>query len=115
NLKAATNLLKTAKIKAEYYLLVLKEFRAGKGDFVYMDPPYAVENSNGFTSYTKEVFTWSEQQKLAKEFSALAESGCNVMVSNANVESILKLYRDIAKEIIPVRAGRMINSIASQR
>jgi DNA adenine methylase len=115
NLKAVSALLKTAKIRPDYYPPVLREFRAGKGDFVYLDPPYAVENGNGFISYTKEVFTWSEQEKLAKEFATLAESGCHVMVSNANEEAINQLYKDVAKEIIPVKVGRMINSVGSQR
>ena len=115
NLKAASKLLMTAKIKPGYYLPVLREFQAGKGDFIYMDPPYAVENSNGFTSYTKEVFTWPDQEKLAKEFATLTEIGCNVVVSNANEEAIIKLYRNVAEEIIPIRAGRMINSVGSQR
>src|SRR2546426_525371 len=52
NLKAASDLLRKATIKTEYYLPVLKEFHAGKGDFVYADPPYSSENSNGFTAYT---------------------------------------------------------------
>lgn len=115
NLKAASTLLKTAKVRPDYYPPVLREFRASKGDFVYLDPPYAVENGNGFISYTKEVFTWSEQEKLAKEFATLAESGCYVMVSNANEEAIKQLYKDVAKEIVPVKAGRMINSVGSQR
>lgn len=115
NLRAASTLLKAAKIRADYYPTVLREFHAGKDDFVYLDPPYAVENGNGFISYTKEVFTWSEQEKLAKEFASLAETGCNVMVSNANDEAIVQLYKDTAKEIVPVKVGRMINSIGSQR
>lgn len=115
NLKAASLSLRSAKIKAEYYLPVLKEFNAGERDFVYLDPPYASENSNGFTSYTKEVFSWGEQQKLAKEFASLAQNGCLVMVSNANEKSIRQLYEDTAKAIIPVKADRMINSNGSQR
>jgi DNA adenine methylase len=115
NLKAASSLLKSAKIRAGYYLPVLSEFHAGEGDFVYMDPPYASEESNGFTSYTKETFSWTEQQKLAREFATLAEKGCHVMVSNANVEHVRELYRDVAKVIIQVKADRMINSNGNQR
>ena len=115
NLKAASALLKPSHIEAGYCLPVLREFRAGRGDFVYLDPPYASETSNGFTSYTKEVFSWAEQQKLAKEFASLAKKGCFVMVSNANEESIRNLYVGSAKAIIPVKSDKMINSIGSQR
>ena len=115
NLRAAGSLLKKATIRAEYYLPVLKEFHATKGDFVYLDPPYSVDGSNGFTSYTKDTFNWSEQQKLAKEFAVLAESGCKVILSNTNEKPIRDLYVDTAKTMVPVKADRMINSNGKQR
>jgi DNA adenine methylase len=115
NLKGASSLLRKATIRAEYYLPVLKEFHATRGDFVYLDPPYSSEGSNGFTSYTKDTFNWSEQQKLAKEFVALAESGCKVILSNANEKPIRDLYVESAKAMIPVKADRMINSNGKQR
>jgi DNA adenine methylase len=115
NLSAASELLKSAKIRAEYHLPILKEFNAGTGDFVYLDPPYATENSNGFTSYTKEAFSWAEQKRLAKEFVTLAQNGSHVMVSNADEKAIRELYSDSAKAIIRVKAGRMISSNGNQR
>jgi len=114
-LKADSILLKRARIEAGYYLPVLREYHTGKGDFVYLDPPYSVEGSNGFVSYTKEIFNWAEQEKLKKEFSALAERGCYVMLSNANEKVIKDMYEGLAKTIIPVKADRMINSVGKQR
>jgi len=115
NLIAASALLQSSRIKAEYHLPVLKEFHAGKGDFVYLDPPYASENPNGFIGYTKEIFSWAEQQRLAKEFVRLAQAECYVMVSNANEKSIRELYSESAKAIVRVKADRMINSNGKQR
>ena len=115
NLRAASALLKSATIRAEYCLPLLEEFQPGEGDFVYLDPPYASETSNGFTSYTKEVFSWSEQEKLAREFAKMSKRGCQVMVSNINEKAIEDLYRESARAIIPVKADRMINSKGNQR
>jgi len=115
NLKHASLMLNSATIEAGYYNVVLKEFQAGKNDFVYLDPPYAVENGNGFTSYTKELFNWPEQERLAKEFARLARKGSKVMLSNSDTEKVRELYEDIAEAIIPVKADRMINCNGKKR
>ncbi len=115
NLREASGLLKSATITPGYCNVVLREFHAGEGDFVYLDPPYAVENGNGFTSYTKELFSWHEQERLAKEFASLAEKGCYVMLSNADTEGLRDLYADVARTIIPVKADRMISSNGKRR
>jgi DNA adenine methylase len=116
NILGAGELLRSTKIEQGYYNFVLRQYNAGEGDFVYLDPPYAVdENANGFTSYTKELFNWAEQERLAKEFSRLVESGCHVMLSNSDTPEIRKLYAGEAKAIITVKADRMINSNGKKR
>lgn len=115
NLKVVSNLLRTAKVEPGYCLPILEEFEPTEGDFVYLDPPYATENSNGFTGYTKEAFTWLDQQRLAKEFVKLARNGCYVMMSNGGDRSIKDLYSNAAKAIIPIKVDRMINSRGDQR
>lgn len=115
NLREASALLESATVTPGYHNVVLKEFHAGKGDFVYLDPPYAVENGNGFTSYTKEQFSWHEQERLGKEFASLAEKGCYVLLSNSDTEKVRNLYADVAKAIIPVRAHRMISCNGKRR
>ena len=66
---------------------------AKKGDFVYLDPPYTAHHEqNGFRQYNDILFSWKDQQRLGDLAVTLAEKGCTVIVSNANHDSIIKLY-----------------------
>lgn len=67
--------------------------KARLGDVVYADPPYTVaHNYNGFLKYNDEIFSWSDQVRLRDALKGAAERGARVLVSNANHESIRKLY-----------------------
>ena len=62
-------------------------------DLVYFDPPYTVAHANnGFVKYNERIFSWNDQQRLAKHARRLASRGCRVMVSNADHPSIHELY-----------------------
>ena len=67
--------------------------RAGEGDIVYADPPYTVaHNYNGFLKYNDEIFSWADQVRLRDALKRAVERGATVLVSNANHDSIRKLY-----------------------
>lgn len=69
-----------------------------KGDFVYLDPPYAVQRkNNGFLKYNKRIFHWEEQVRLAEFARRLHEKGVYVLISNANAEEIIELYKGFEK------------------
>ncbi|WP_412770433.1 hypothetical protein [Ralstonia solanacearum] len=42
--------------------------------------------------YNERIFSWSDQQRLAKHARFLAERGCRVVISNADHPSIHELY-----------------------
>jgi len=66
---------------------------AGKGDVVYLDPPYTVAHgANGFLKYNAKIFSWTDQERLAAVAQALYARGCRVIVSNADHPSIARLY-----------------------
>jgi len=67
---------------------------AGKGDFVFVDPPYTVRhNNNNFVKYNSRLFSWSDQLKLASAIKRAARRGAEIMLSNADHYSVRKLYR----------------------
>jgi DNA adenine methylase len=66
---------------------------AKEGDIVYFDPPYTVHHgSNGFVKYNERIFSWKDQERLAKVAHRLAAQGVSVIVSNADHGSLRSLY-----------------------
>jgi DNA adenine methylase len=66
---------------------------AKKDDLVYFDPPYTLKHSNnGFVKYNASLFTWADQERLAKTARNLAARGVHVAVSNASHSAVRALY-----------------------
>lgn len=67
----------------------------GWGDLVYFDPPYTVKHDcNGFRRYNEAIFSWADQERLARVARQLATQGAHVIISNAHHPDILELYSD---------------------
>lgn len=88
---------------------------AGRGDFVFIDSPYAPLNPASFESYTKEGFDIESHRRLARLFDDLTARGCYCMLTNHNTELINELYGHKDYRIDVVSVKRMINSDASNR
>ena len=76
------------------------------GDFVYLDPPYAPENTKSFVGYVKDGFNIDMHMRLFNEIKSMQ----NIMfvMSNAKVPLVLEHFKDFACEDIVAR--RAINS-----
>ena len=67
--------------------------KAGKGDVVYADPPYTINGkSNGFIHYNDELFSWEDQQRLAKASERAARRGAFVAITGIWHADILSIY-----------------------
>jgi DNA adenine methylase len=86
---------------------------AGKGDFVYLDPPYVPLSPTGFTSYIPGGFGWDDQERLAASCAGLAKRGARFMLSNSDTPAVRKLYAKF--RIDKVLATRSINSNGASR
>jgi DNA adenine methylase len=96
--------------------------RAGAGDFVYLDPPYApLSETARFTSYTAGGFSTAAQERLQRAVIDLAARGAFVLLSNSSAPDIRRLYashgpaREAGLRAMTVPARRAINSRASSR
>ncbi len=93
NLRACANLLKSPGI-----FILTCDFEenikdAVRGDLVYLDPPYVTGHSdNGFIEYNEVLFSWQDQQRMAKIARRLAQKGVSIIISNADHPKIIELY-----------------------
>ena len=88
---------------------------ADKGDFIFLDSPYAPLNPTSFEAYTKEGFDIESHRRLARVFDELTEKGCYCMLTNHNTELINELYGNKGYRMDVVNVKRMINSDATNR
>jgi DNA adenine methylase len=94
---------------------------AGRGDFVYCDPPYApLSRTASFAQYTAGGFTAFDQARLQDAVIAAARRGALVVVSNSSAPEIVKGYsspaaRSAGLSVTRVAARRAINSQAERR
>jgi DNA adenine methylase len=68
--------------------------QAKSGDLIFLDPPYVTgHRNNGFIDYNEVLFSWEDQERLARVARSLRSRGCFVIVTNADHESILEIYQ----------------------
>lgn len=114
---AVSNYLNSVDIKilnGDYSISLEK---AKRGDFVYLDPPYAAisDDKKSFVGYTLNGFNDNEQLRLKNKFDELTNRGVNAMLSNSKVPLILELYKSKLYNIKTVKANRSINSNKDDR
>jgi DNA adenine methylase len=85
--------LSTAQLKYGDFEKITEQAKCG--DFIYFDPPYTILQEPGrFVKYNEQIFSWEDQVRLAKTAHRLVNSGCYVLVSNADHPDVLQLYQD---------------------
>jgi DNA adenine methylase len=111
-LRAASHALRKTKVLHADFERVVKSAEAG--DLVYCDPPYVPASaSSDFTRYTKDGFGPKDQERLRDCALRLKKLGVHVILSNADVPFVRKLYKGF--NIRAVKAVRAINSKGGSR
>jgi DNA adenine methylase len=106
NLMAASALLRRAQLLCADFTTILES--AGKGDFIYLDPPYVpVGRFSDFKRYTKDQFYEADQERLARTFHELSAKGCFILLSNSFNEKTAKLYSKFLQRT--VKMPRFVN------
>ncbi len=82
DLMLCSELLKGAKLIAGDFATTLEYVRAG--DFVYLDPPFAVQSRRVFREYGARLFGTSDVPRLAAELSMIKTRGADFLVSYAD-------------------------------
>lgn len=81
-----------------------------ENDFVYLDPPYAPENSKSFVGYTEDGFNLDTHNNLFKLTKHLNKKNSKFIMSNAKVELVTNNFPQTKYKIVDVTARRAINS-----
>lgn len=82
--------------------------KVNQGDFVYLDPPYAPENSKSFVGYVADGFTLDMHTTLFDSVKQLSDKGVKFLMSNAKVPLVSDSFAGYETENIVAR--RAINS-----
>ena len=78
-----------------------------ENDFVYLDPPYAPEDSKSFVGYIKGGFGMDKHNELFKQVNNLP---CSFLMSNSNVPLVRESFSDDMYRTDVIRCRRSINS-----
>ena len=111
-LRSASARLAGVEIRHESFEVTLADVR--RGDFVYLDPPYApVSETARFTGYTTAGFTVEHQTRLRDMCRELGARGVNFMLNNSDTPLVHELYAGFQIETVS-RSGTM-NSDGAKR
>jgi len=103
-LNCISDLIKDVEFKHSSFIESIKEVK--KGDFVYLDPPYAPENTNSFVGYVSDGFNLESHKLLFDEIKKMDE--IKFVMSNSKVELVLDNFNEYNCE--DIKARRAINS-----
>lgn len=112
--EGAAKLLKNADLRVSDFETVIDE--ASADDLVFADPPYTVRhNVNGFVKYNEQLFSWHDQERLADALARARDRGVKIVLTNANHQSIRKLYRERSFELHSVSRYSSISASSASR
>ena len=67
---------------------------AQENDFLFCDPPYAIQEEQSFVGYTQDLFDWDDQIRLANALERARQRNVNIFMTNVNHPSVRALYED---------------------
>lgn len=107
NMMEVSKLLKKTSIHRNDYRKFLVETTPKKGDFVFFDPPYLVDNVH---QYYKDTFTMSDFKELKRELDKLDKKGVSWMLTvnkNAQLAELFKKYNhNVIKKHSSISTGK---------
>jgi len=96
-----SKLLQTNKLVAGDFVKTLEHVKAG--NFVYLDPPFAVNSRRIFRQYGKRVFDSSDMSRFAEALTGIRQAKADFLVSYADCREARALARQWNSVRLPVR------------
>lgn len=110
-LKSAKALSSTTLHSTDFELFINDTVRTG--DFVYIDPPYALKNQRIFTQYGPDSFGTQDLERLAVAVDLVHDRGARFVVSYADCEEVRMKFDKWA--LYETTAQRNISGFAASR
>ena len=107
-LYSISNLIQGVIFVSNCFTKVIKNFK--KGDFVYLDPPYAPVNSKSFVNYVSDGFNLEMHKKLFEEVKLLNDKKIKFLMSNSKVKLVTDNFDKDDFNYQDILAKRTINS-----
>lgn len=93
NLKKVSKKLKTAEIIHGDFEQIIKS-KIKEGDFVYLDPPYAVENKRIFNQYGPQTFGLEDLKRLKDLLVYIGSKKARFLMSYASCPEVEQMFSD---------------------
>jgi DNA adenine methylase len=100
-LRACSRLLRRASVFHADFRKTLGLVRSG--DFVYLDPPYAVSNRRVFIEYGSSIFTLTDLEELGQLLAQISDRGATFVASYADCREARLAFRGWPWRRVPVR------------
>jgi DNA adenine methylase len=94
-------MLKETELLVADFAETLKHVRAA--DFVYLDPPFAVDSRRVFREYGARCFSTSDMVRLAENLKRIDHSGADFLVSYADSKEARAITREWNATRLPIR------------
>lgn len=112
-LEAARAVLSRAEIVLSDYATLVSQ-NAGKGDVVFLDPPYLpISEFADFKRYTRDQFHRDDHIKMRALVGEISGRGCTTIITNSNHPLVFELYGEFGVTVEQTR--RFINSNGAGR
>jgi DNA adenine methylase len=109
--RRAANLLHRASLREADFGMLLRTVT--RGDFVYLDPPYAVESRRVFRQYNQREFSTRDLERLSAQLRVIDRRGATFLVSYAECREARDLFR--YWNVRRIRVRRHVAGFASNR
>ncbi len=111
NFRKCAALLQRATLKCGDFGSLVSSVRAG--DFVYLDPPYAVESRRIFRQYDRRDFTSRDLTRLSEHLRTIESKGASFVVSYADCAEARRLFK--RWDVRRIRVRRNVAGFVSAR
>ena len=111
DLLGCSELLRRATLIAGDFVKTLERVKAG--DFVYLDPPYAVTSRRIFREYGKKIFSAADIPRLSESLRGIVKRDADFLVSYADCAEARALAKQWSSVRLPIK--RHIAGFAGDR